>query len=62
MNRIKQVLVKKRLTARWLAAQIGKTEHMVYKYTTNANQPPPRTLKKIARALNVSMDDLYVDE
>ena len=39
INRIKVILAEKRLTNKWLAAQLGRTESTVTRLCTNEKQP-----------------------
>ena len=58
INRIKVVLVEKKRTNKWLAEQLGCAPTTVSKWCTNACQPPMETYLKIAKLLNVEIDDL----
>jgi len=58
LNRIKAVLADKQKTNKWLAEQLGKDPATVSKWCTNSSQPPLETLMQIAKALNVTTDDL----
>lgn len=59
INRIKVILVEKRLTSKWLAAQLGKTESTVSRWCTNEKQPTIETFVEIANVLNVDIRDLF---
>lgn len=59
INRIKVILVEKRLTSKWLAAQLGKTESTVSRWRTNEKQPTIETFVEIANVLNVDIRDLF---
>ena len=58
INRIKVVLVEKKRTNKWLAAQLGKDPATVSKWCTNTSQPGLETLLQIARVLEVDVKDL----
>jgi DNA-binding Xre family transcriptional regulator len=58
INKIKVVLVDKRKTNKWLAEQLHVAPSTVSKWCTNAAQPPLETLVKIAKLLEVKVDDL----
>lgn len=58
INKIKVVLVDKRKTNKWLAEQLNVAPSTVSKWCTNAAQPPLETLVKIAKLLEVKVDDL----
>ncbi|MGI6863462.1 helix-turn-helix transcriptional regulator [Bacteroides sp. KG156] len=58
INRIKVVLVEKKRTNKWLAAQLGKDPATVSKWCTNTSQPGLETLLQIAKVLEVDVKDL----
>mgnify|MGYP001534238389 FL=1 len=58
LNRIKNVLVEKNKTARWLSQQVGKNACSVSRWCTNASQPDLETLFRIAELLNVDVREL----
>lgn len=58
LNRLKVVLVEKKRTSRWLAAELGKNPSTVSKWCTNVSQPDLHTLKRIAEKLNVGLKEL----
>ena len=58
INRIKVVLVEKKRTNKWLAAQLGKDPATVSKWCTNTSQPGLETLLQIAGVLDVDVKDL----
>ncbi|WP_286084543.1 helix-turn-helix transcriptional regulator [Phocaeicola sartorii] len=60
LNRLKVVLVEKKKTSRWLAAELGKNPSTVSKWCTNVSQPDLQTLKRIAELLDVSMAELLI--
>ena len=59
INRLKVVLVEKKRTARWLSMQMGVNPSTVSKWCTNSSQPDIETLAKIAKLLNVGVEELY---
>ena len=58
LNRLKVVLVEQKKTGKWLAEQLGKDPSTVSKWCTNSSQPDLQTLVKIARLLEVTVDEL----
>lgn len=60
LNRLKIVLVEKKKTSKWLAAELGKNPSTVSKWCTNVSQPDLQTIKRIAELLDVSMAELLI--
>jgi len=58
INRLKVVLAEKKRTNKWLAKQLGKDPATVSKWCTNTTQPSLETLVKIAKALDVQVQDM----
>lgn len=58
MNKIAEVLREQGRSIAWLAKKIDVKVNTVYNYTGNINQPSNATLKKVAEALDVAMEDL----
>jgi transcriptional regulator with XRE-family HTH domain len=58
LNRLKVVLVEKGKTSRWLAEQLGKTEHTISRWCQNKSQPSIAQLNEIANVLNVDVRTL----
>ena len=58
LNRLKVVLVEKGKTSRWLAEQLGKTEHTISRWCQNKTQPSIAQLNEIARLLMVDVRSL----
>ena len=58
INRIKVVLAEKKRTNKWLAEQLGCAPTTVSKWCTNACQPPMETYIRIAKLLEVEIDEL----
>ena len=61
LNRIKVVLVEKKVTGKWLAKQLGKSTCTISKWCTNTAQPDLQTLNQIASILGINMKDLLQD-
>ncbi|EFC71321.1 helix-turn-helix transcriptional regulator [Prevotella sp. oral taxon 299] len=55
LNRLKLILVEQGKTNRWLAEQLGKTEHTVSRWCQNKTQPSMIQLGEIARVLDVDV-------
>jgi len=60
MNRIKEVLEKKGIKQIWLSEQLGKSYNMVNSYAQNRRQPSLEDLYKIAKILEVEINELLV--
>lgn len=60
LNRLKVVLVEKKITSKWLAEQMGKDPATISKWCTNSSQPSIETLSEIARILNADIRELLV--
>lgn len=60
INRIKEVLVIKGKSQKWLAEQLGKTQTAVASMCNNKSQPHLRELKRIAEILDVDIRELLV--
>lgn len=58
INRLKVVLAEKKRTNKWLAEQLGKDQAMISKWCTNTTQPSLEMLMKIAKVLEVEVNDL----
>ena len=58
INRIKVVLAEKKRTNKCLAEQLGCAPTTVSKWCTNVCQPPMETYLKIAKLLDVEIDEL----
>ena len=58
LNRLKVVLVEKGKTSRWLAEQLGKTEHTISRWCQNKSQPSIAQLNEIARVLMIDVRSL----
>ncbi len=62
INRLKVVLVEKKLTARWLSEQMGVNPSTVSKWCTNSSQPDLASLLKISDLLKVDIKELLTRE
>lgn len=58
INRLKVVLAEKKRTNKWLCEQLKVNPSTVSKWCTNSSQPDLPTLVKIAKLLEVNVDDL----
>ena len=58
LNRIKVMLVEKKLTSKWLAERLGKDRATVSKWCTNTTWPSLEILLKIADLLGVEYTEL----
>lgn len=58
LNRLKIVLVEKKITSKTLAGMLGKTPATVSNWCTNKSQPDLITLDKIANVLGCNLKDL----
>ena len=58
LNRLKVVLVEKGKTSRWLAEQLGKTEHTISRWCQNQSQPSIAQLNELARVLMIDVRSL----
>ena len=58
LNRTKTALVDQGKTNKWLAEQLGKDPATVSKWCTNFSQPSLEMMMRIAKLLNVEMNDL----
>ena len=62
INRIKVVLVDKKRTNKWLVEQLDKDPATVSKWCTNSAQPSLEMLIKIAKLLEVEVNELLRPE
>ncbi len=60
MNRIKEVLIEKKLTQTWLSAKLGKSYNMVNSYVQNRRQPSIEILYEIASLLKTDPRELLL--
>lgn len=61
LNRIKEVLVNKGVSQKWLAAELGVGTNTMANICNNINQPHLKDLKRIAELLNVNIKELLYD-
>ena len=62
INRLKVVLAEKKRTNKWLSEQLDKDPGTISKWCTNTSQPDLETLMKIARLLEVDLNELVRHE
>lgn len=58
INRLKVVLAEKKRTNKWLCEQLKVNPSTVSKWCTNSSQPDLSTFVKIARLLEVNIEEL----
>lgn len=58
INKLKEVLVERQKTGKWLAMKLNVTETTVSRWCTNDVQPSLATLREIAQFLDVDIKDL----
>ena len=58
LNRIKVVLAEKDKSNKWLAEQLGKDQATISKWVTNTTQPNLEMLLRIAKVLEVNVNEL----
>ena len=58
LNRLRVVLAEQEKTNRWLAEQLGKTEHTISRWCHNKSQPSVAQLNEIAHILDVDVRSL----
>ncbi len=57
LNRIKVMLAEKGKTNKWLAENLGRGQATIFKWCTNACQPPLEALIQIAQSLEVGIKE-----
>ena len=62
MNRIKEVLEERGIKQTWLAERLGKSFCIVNSYVCNRRQPSLEMLIKIAKLLEVEVNELLRPE
>ncbi|MGI8600435.1 MAG: helix-turn-helix transcriptional regulator [Chitinophagaceae bacterium] len=60
INRIKEILVVKNRSQKWLSKQLGKSANSIASNCNNKSQPHLIELKKIADLLDVDIRELLV--
>lgn len=58
LNRLKVVLAERKKTGKWLAEQLGKDQTTVSKWCPNSSQPDIENLIKLAKILEVDVNDI----
>lgn len=58
LNRLKVVFAERKKTGKWLAEQLGKDQTTVSKWCTNSSQPDIENLIKLAKILEVDVNDI----
>lgn len=58
LNRLKVVLAEKKRTNKWLSEQLGKDKTTISKWCTNTCQPDLEHLMKMAKLLEVDVNEL----
>lgn len=58
LNRLKVVLAERKKTGKWLAEQLGKDQTTVSKWCTNSSQPDLENLIKMAKILEVDVNEI----
>lgn len=58
LNRLKVILAEKKKSNLWLSKQLGCAPTTVSKWCTNTAQPPLEQLMKIAKLLDVDINEL----
>ena len=58
MNKIGEILKRRKKTRKWLAEETGLSEVSVHEYCSQKHQPSLRTLFKMAKALNLKPSSL----
>jgi putative transcriptional regulator len=59
INRLKVVLVEKKITNKWLAKSLGVTENTVSKWGRNVTQPSIYTMHDIALLIKVDIREFF---
>lgn len=62
LNRLKLILVEKKRMGKWLAEQLGKDQTTISKWCTNCNQPDVETLIKMAKLLEVDINEILITD
>lgn len=60
INKIKEVLVRKGISQKELAAHLEKNEHTISNWCINKSQPHLKELQKTAKFLDVDICELLV--
>ena len=62
LNRLKVVLAERKKTGKWLAERLGKDQTTVSKWCTNSSQPDLENLIKMAKILEVDVNEILKNE
>ena len=62
LNRLKVVLAERKKTGKWLAEQLGKDQTTASKWCTNSSQPDLENLIKMAKILEVDVNEILKNE
>lgn len=62
LNRLKVVIAERKKTGKWLAEQLGKDQTTVSKWCTNSSQPDLENLIKMAKILEVDVNEILKNE
>ena len=60
INRLKLVLVVRKISGKWLAEQLGKDPSTVSKWCSNTTHPSLDILVDIANVLNINVTELII--
>ena len=60
LNRLKEVLVREKVSQKDLARQLEKNEHTISNWCINKSQPHLKDLYRIAELLKVNVCDLLI--
>ena len=58
LNRLRVIIAEKNLTNKWLSVQLGVGQATISKWVQNNAQPNLEMLIKIAKVLNVDLNEL----
>lgn len=58
LNRLRVVLAEQKVTNKWLAEQIGKSQTTISRWSKNEMQPSLETLSHISMVLKIDIRDL----
>ena len=58
LNRLRVVLAEQKVTNKWLAEQIGKSQTTISRWSKNEMKPSLETLSHIAMVLKIDIRDL----
>jgi len=58
LNRLRVIIAEKNLTNKWLSEQLGVGQATISKWVQNNSQPNLEMLIKIAKVLNVDLNEL----